>query len=192
MHTMSRRLPATDTSRIDRRTALVAVGTVAVGGGGLLSLAGHAHAEVSMDSFDVADAEFEAEQITPELVVDLRYGYDAGTEAVSAVRFGLVVGGDEIASERLDTSRAVFEGQTGLTGRLTDSSAWDASDFAVEVGETVTRDVSVRVVFEVLDRSDSVLVSDTASDTATVEIAHPQANAWTATVGGTGTIQDAE
>ena len=27
---MSRRLPATDTSRIDRRTALVAVGTVAV------------------------------------------------------------------------------------------------------------------------------------------------------------------
>jgi len=116
MHTMSRRLPATDESRISRRTAVVALGTVAVGSGGLLSLAGHAHAEVTMDDFDVSDASFEAEQVTPELVADLRFGYDAGTEAVSALRFALEVGGDEIASERLDTTKAVYEGETGLTG----------------------------------------------------------------------------
>lgn len=187
------RNPCSPNSRIvSRRRALAGVGTVATAGVGVLAFAPDpARAQVSVDSFAVSNADFEAESVTPVADVMIGYAYDVGSEAVSELRFALTIGGGEVATESLTTQATQLEGETNLSARLTESSAWSASDFAVAVGESVSREVTVGVSFEVAD-SGGVLVSDTAEDTATVTVSHPQQETWTATVGGSGTIRTPE
>jgi hypothetical protein len=178
------------TSRIvTRRRAVAGLGGLATAGVGVLAIAPDpARAQVSVDTFDVTGGEFTAASITPVADVTIGYDYDVGQEAISELRFALTINDTEVATESLTTQATQLSGETELSARVTESEAWSASDFEVAVGESVSHDVTVGVAFEVRD-SGGVLVSDTAEDTATVTVSHPQANTWTATVGGSGVIR---
>jgi len=149
-------------------------------------------ARVSVNSLDVASQTFEQETVTPVVNVQLGYEYDAGQQPVDALRFELSVADSVVASTDLRTSRVALSGDTTLAGRVSDADAWSAQDFTVDIGETVERTVSVGVRMAVLDGDNSVIVEDSVRDDAAITVTHPQENAWTATVGGTGTITDGE
>lgn len=178
-------------SRIVTRRRAVA-GALTTAGIGVVAFAPTpTRAQVSVDSFAVDDGTFTAESVTPVADVTLAYEYDVGSEAVSELRFALTIGGETVASESLTTQATALSGETTLAARLTESSAWADSDFVVGVGESVSHEVTVGVRFEVRD-SGGVLVSDEASDTATVTVSHPQENTWSASVGGSGVIRTPE
>lgn len=175
-----------DTDSVTRRHALAAVGSVAVGGTAL-SVAGSqsARAAVSVEQFSVADATFEAADVTP--LVDARIGYSYRADMVSDLYFGLTVGDDVVAEETLRTSSTELENTTDLSGRVLDSAAFAQSDFAVEPGAETAVDVTVGVRFEVRDSSGAVLASDRGQDTSTVTVVSPK-DATYATIGGEATI----
>lgn len=87
----------------------------------------------------------------------------------------------------------MLDGDTTLSGAITDAEAWASDDFAPEAGASVERDLAVTLSFEVLDSGDRVIVADTASDTATVTVTNPNdAEQLTAAVGGSATIRASE
>jgi len=177
-------------SPVSRRQALVGIGTLAAGGVGLSAVAVEtAGASVSVDSFAVSDAEFTAESVTPVLDVTLVFDYDVGNQPVSSLRFAVSVGDSQIAEKTLNTGMATYEGTETLSGVITDSDAWSASDFSPPVADSVSRQVSVSVLFAVRDSDGAAIASDTASDTATVSVSHPQETEYVASVGGSGAIQ---
>jgi hypothetical protein len=161
-------------------------------GGTLLTVVGEpVSAQVTVDSFDVSPAEFTAEQANPILDVTAAFRYDAGVQPVRALRLALSVGGDVIATDELVTDAATADSTTTLSGRVTDSSAWAAEDFAPAVASSVDRSVTVGLSFEVLADGDDVIVSDSAEDTATLTIHHPQESQYVAEVGGSGQFRTA-
>lgn len=166
--------------------ALAAIGTV-VGGGTALSAGGStgARAAVSVERFAVADATFEAAEVTP--VVDARIGYSYRADTVAELWFGLTVGGDVVAEQSLRTSSTELENTTDVSGRVLDSSAYEQADFAVEPGTEKTVDVTVGIRFEVRASGGEVLASDTGQDTATVRLVSPTDGTY-ATIGGSATI----
>lgn len=183
---------AAEYSPVSRRQAIIGVGTLATAGVGLSTVGtGGARAQVSVESFDVADATFTDDQADPKLAATVAYDYDVGVEPVADLRFELLVGDSVIASDELTTSTTALAGDTTLSGMVTDSDAWSVSDFAPEVASSVSRDLSVTVRFAVLDSSDAVIVEDTASDTATVTVSHPQESKLIASVGGSGEFSNA-
>jgi len=95
-----------------------------------------------------------------------------------------------VASEQLRTDMAEFENSTNLSGRVVESGAWAAADFAVERGETVEHDVTVGVRFAVIDGSE-VVAEDSAEDVSTVVVESPLGDEY-ASVGMTGRIVDGE
>jgi hypothetical protein len=176
---------------VSRRQALAGIGTLATGGVGVAALrAGTSpvRAQVSIDEFSVADATFTAESVDPDVVVTIGYDYDVGMNVVSSLRFELVVGETVVASDDLRTDRATLSGETDLRGSVTDAEAWAAQDFAPEVASSVTQELDVTVRFDVLDDTGESIVGDTATDTATVVVSHPQESRYVATVGGSGTV----
>jgi len=182
-----------DWSPVSRRQALLGIGTVATGGAGVSALLSEsAAAQVSVDSFDVADATFTTDQADPRLGVTLAYDFDAGNDPVAELLFEVRVGGDVIVTDTLSTSVTTHAGTVDLAGSITDSGAWSPDDFAPAVAASVTREVSVGIHFAVLTSSGGVIVETSASDTATVTISHPQESRLVATVGGSGTITNGE
>jgi len=173
-------------SGLTRRRAIGVVATV-VGGGTGLAYAGseRGRAEVSVEEVDVSDATFEAPSVEPVVNATIAYAYrhDSPTELV----FELLVDDSVVAGESLRTNSVELENDTDLSGRVVDSAAWDASDFAVENGERIEREVTVGVRFAVVENSE-VMAEDTATDTATVVVEHP--NDSTATVGLSASITD--
>lgn len=182
--------PSDDSQRIvSRRQALATLGTLAGGSvvaGVTLTSMQRAGASVSVEDFQVSDATFEAQSVTP--IVDATIAYDYTVEQASEIYVELQAGGEQIASETLRTSSAELSNTTELTGNILDSPAFGASDFTVASGETTTIDVDVGVLFEV--RYDgNVVASDTASDTASVEVVSPESGGY-ATVGGSVSFRD--
>jgi hypothetical protein len=162
--------------------------TALAGGGGLAVVATDEAVAVSVESLSVDDAQFQAEQVDP--VVDVTIGWEYAVERAEQVIIELLVGETVVAEESLRTSTAELSNESELSGRVVRSEAWSASDFAVERGETVTRDVTVGVRLAV--RADeSVVAEDTATDTATVEVAYPE-DAASASIGGEGMIRRAD
>lgn len=184
------RVGSIDTDSVTRRRALAAVGSVAIGGTAL-SVAGSqpARAAVSVEQFSVADATFEAAEVTP--VVDARIGYAYRADTVSTLWFGLTVGGEVVGETTLRTSSTELENTTDLSGRVLDSSAYEQADFAVDPGAETTVDVTVGVRFEVRDSSGAVLASDRGQDTSTVQVVSPKGETY-ATIGGEATISPAD
>jgi len=171
---------------VSRRQAIGAVATV-VGGGSAIAIAGaeSARAQVSVDDVNVPDTEFEADAVDPVVDAEIAYAYrhDSTTELV----FELLVGETVIAAESLRTASAELESDTQLSGRIAESDAWTTADFEAPAGETIQRDVTVGVRFAVLD-GETVVVEDTAEDTATVTVANPSDS--TASVGMVAQITD--
>ena len=179
-----------DRSDMSRRHAIAALATV-VGGGTTLALVGSdgARASVSVESFEVADATFEADDVTPVIDADIGYAYRA--DSVTELWIGLLVGEEVVAEETLRTNSEELENTTDLSGRVLDSPAYGQSDFAVDAGETTTVTVDAGVRFEVRNGDGSVLASDEATDSATVEVVSPEGETY-ATIGGSGEIRDAD
>lgn len=176
-------------STLSRRQALAGGATLLTAGGTLVWVGQPASAAVSVEEWTVADATFEAEAVTPVVDATVQWSYDVGERAVAELFVGLSVDGETIASETLDTKRTVLDGDSALSGDVTDSSAWDQSDFEVGVGEAVTRTLTIGVTFEVRDES-GVIVADSDEDSAEVEVSHPQETKLLAEVGGSATITD--
>jgi len=176
-------------SGLTRRHMIVGSATV-VGGGTALAVgaSGRGRATVSVDDVSVSDATFEAESVDPiaEVTVAFAYAYDAPTE----VAIELLVDGTTVASEQLRTSQAEYEGSTELSGRVLDADKWSASDFAVERGEIIERDVTVGVRFTVIDGG-TVVAEDSAEDISTVVVESPLGESY-ARVGLTGEITNGQ
>lgn len=155
-------------SPVSRRQALAGLGTLATGAGvvGVSSLtAEHVRAQVTVENFAVADAEFTATAADPRVVVDVGYDYSVGETVVSAVMLRLSVDGTEVASDELVTDRTTLRGSSEIRGAITDSDEWDSDDFAPAVAESVTREVSVTVDMAILDDADSARWSATPPPT---------------------------
>jgi len=178
-------------SHISRRRVLAAAGTVGAGSLTLMTMP-KTTAAVSVDELEIPDREFSAESVTPEIALTLAYDYDVGTTPVSDLGFTLAVDGTIVAEDILSTERSVFSGTTDLSGLVTDSEAWAASDFAPEVTESVSRELSIAVTFDVLDRDQEAIATATASETATVSVSHPTERVLVASVGGDGEIRRPE
>ena len=176
------------TKHARRRRALAARGTVG-GGGTTLALVGSdgARAEVSVESFDVDDATFEAREVTP--VIDAEIGYAYRADHVAELWIALLVGETIVAEETLRTGNDELENSTTLSGRVLDSPAHTGTDFEVDAGETVSVTVDAGVRFEVRDSAGEVLASDDATDSSTVEVVSPDDETH-ATIGGVATIDD--
>jgi len=170
---------------------LAGSGVGLVGVGGLVWASDPTHARVSVDALSIPDTSFESESVVPVVDLTLRYDYDAGSEPVSELVFVVEIGGDRVAETDLRTDRTTLSGETNVTARVTDSNSWDASDFAPSVNESVERNVTVTVRFEVRDSDGTPLVSDTTSDDATITVTHPQDSTLVAEVGGEGTVRTA-
>lgn len=177
---------------INRRRLLGAGAALAAGGGGIAFGAAGTRAAVSIEGFDVPDASFEREALDPVLDVTATYEYDAAMRPVSELWFGVAVGGTEIASDELITDAGVLDGETTLSGAIVDSDAWTAADFDPDRGETLDRTLDVTLRFEVRESDGTVIVSDDASDSATVTVTHPEDERATATIGGSATIRAAD
>lgn len=176
---------------VSRRQALTGIGTLATGGVAVATLragTGPVRAQVSIDDFEMADATFTAESVDPDVTVTLGYDYDVANSVVSALRFELVVGETVVASDDLRTDRTTLSGETELRGSVTDAEAWAAQDFSPDVAASVEREMDVTVRFDVLDDASESIVGDTAADTVSVVVSHPQESQYVATVGGSGTV----
>ena len=175
-------------SGLSRRRVLLGTASVAVGATALQLVAGqNARANVSVEDVSIDDATFEAEAVDPVLDVTVAYAYAA--DSVSELHIELLVDGDAVASESLRTGSEELENDTDLSGRVVDADKWSASDFEVESGESITREIDVAVEFSVVD-VDRVVAADSASDTAEILVEHP--NDDHATVGMVGEIVDGE
>jgi len=179
-------------SYLTRRRALAGGAALLTAGGTVVAVGDTASAAVTVSELSIADREFVSERVDPVLDVTAAFNYDAGTQPVQDLRFVLSVGGEEIASDELTTDRTTFTGDTTLSGRVTDSSAWSVSDFEPAVASSVSRSVTVGVTFEVLDGEGNVIVSDSAEDSGTVTVSHPQETQYVAEVGGSGSFRTAE
>ena len=178
------------TKHASRRRALAAMGTV-VGGGTTLALVGidGARAEVSVESFEVEDATFEASDVTP--VIDATIGYEYRADHVAELWIALLVGEEVVAEETLRTGSDELENTTDLSGRVLDSPQYSADDFDVDDGETTSVTVDAGVRFEVRDADGDVVASDESRDESTVEVVSP-ADGTHATIGGVADVVDEE
>jgi hypothetical protein len=176
---------------LSRRRTLGA-GAILFASGGMVALTPDpVSASVSVDSLTVPDHSFTSESIVPVCGVVAAYEYNAADRPIKHLALTLAIDGDTVAREELVTDRQALSGETQLSGRITDSEAWSATDFAPEVGATVERTLSVGLTLEVVDTNDSVVVSDSAEDQTTVTVSHPQKTEYVARVGGEGTIRTA-
>ena len=190
---------ADDDSRYDRvaqtlsrRQALAGGATLLTAGGTLVWVGEPASAAVDIEGFTAENQSWQREQVSPVVNATIRWQYDAGNSVVTALRLRLSVGDTVVAEERLSTDRTVLDGQTDLSGRVTDSDSWATSDFDPDVASSVSREVAVTVEMAVLGQDDSVIVADSATDTAALTVEHPQQSQYTATVGGTATFEAAD
>ena len=176
-------------SALSRRKALAGGATLLTAGGTLVWVGDPVSAQVSVESFSVADAQFESDSVYPVVDVDVAFRYDVANEPIDHLHVGLAIGDTEVVSETLVTSESAYEGTTTLSGRVADSAAWSLQDFAPAAGESVEQTVDVTLTFAVRESDDSVIVEDSATDSATVAVTNPGAAA-SAVVGGEGVIRD--
>jgi hypothetical protein len=175
--------------RLSRRRAIAAVGTVVGGGAVLAAGSGDARASVSVESFDVADATFEAAEVTP--VIDAEIGYAYRAASVAELWLGLLVGETVVAEQSLRTGSEELENTAELSGRVTDADGYSAADFTVESGSETTVTVNAGVRFEVRDADGAVVASDEARDESDVRLVSPEGETH-ATIGGSAEIVDEE
>jgi hypothetical protein len=175
---------------ISRRRVLGGLGTAVATGGAAYHLSQPARAAVSIDSWTVPDASFEADAITPVVNATIAFEYDVGASDVTAVALELLVDGHTVAADELVTDATSASSQTSLSGSVLDSEAWTAADFDPAIGETVSPEVTVAVRLAILAPDDSEIVTDSAESTSAVVVAHPQQTEYVASVGGEATISD--
>jgi len=176
---------------LTRRKAIAGGATLLATGGTVIALGDNARAQVALDALEIPDATLTGETVTPVADVEVRYSYDVGEVAVSALRFALTIGGDVIASSELVTDRTTYEGTTDLAGPVTDSTAWTSDDFAPAVASSVERTLSVGLSLTVVEPNGGELASATASEDVSVVVEHPRDSKVTARVGGQGVIRTA-
>ena len=188
--TMSKKATAIPDVTISRRQSLLLGGSILLGSGSLYALTHIPTASaLSVDSFDVTNNSFESETISPKVVVDLAYSFQT-SEVPEEVRLKLQVGNETVEQTYLNPDQNQVDDTIRLSGLVTDSSAWASSDFTVEPGETVTRELNVTILLDVVVNGE-VVTSDTKTDTATIELSHPDQITVTSSIGGTGEIQTA-
>jgi len=188
--TMSKKATAMPDVSISRRQSLLLGGSILAGGGSLFALTHIPTASaLSVDSFDVTNNSFESETISPKVVVDLAYSFQT-SEVPEEVRLKLQVGNETVEQTYLNPDQSQVNDTIRLTGLVTDSSAWASSDFTVEPGETVTRQLNVAILLDVVVNGE-VVTSDTKTDTTTIELSHPDQITVTSSIGGSGEIQAA-
>lgn len=172
---------------LTKRKFLTSTGAVLVGGTGLaIGMVERSSAAVSLDTWDVQDATFQAESVTPQVSATVAYEYDAA--GVSEVWLALTVDGDVVDETGAMVATDAGTGEKSLSGGVLDSPAFEQADFEVSPGGTNSVSVPIGAQFEVRASDGAVVASDTAEQTATVELVHPEDGV--ATVGGNVTISD--
>jgi len=177
-------------SPITRRRALAAGATLLTAGGTLVWVGEPASAQVSVESFSVADASFESESIDPVVDVTAAYRYDVAERPVDHLWFGVAIDGDTVAEETLVTETSTLENTTQLSARVADASGWSLTDFAPDAGGSVEHEVAIALSFAVRERDDSTIAQASAQDSATIAVTNPNSGNPTAALGGEGVIRD--
>ena len=176
------------TKRLTRRRLLAGVGAAGASTAAVSVLASDsAAAEVTLGDLEASATTFEAASVEPILDVDVDYEYSVSE--VERTRVELLVGGDVIASEAQMTAIVEGSGTTTLSGRVTDSSAWDAADFDAPTNGSVTRELAVEVRFAVLVGGD-VTAADTVQAIQPITVDNSGAEPEVS-VGGTVTVRTA-
>jgi len=176
-------------STLSRRQAIAGGAALLTAGGTLVVVGEPASAQISVEELSIADKTFTSESVRPVLDVTAKYDYDAGLAPVESIRLALSVGGDEIDSLTLATSRTTLSGEETLAAPITDSNSWAVDDFEPAVGKSVSHEVSATLSFSVRDGDGNDIVSDSATDSAVVRVKHPRENTYTASVGGEGVFR---
>jgi len=187
---MSKKATAIPDVSFSRRQSLLLGGSILFGSGSLYELTHIPTASaLSVDFFDVTNNSFESETINPKVVVDLAYSFQT-SEVPEEVRLKLQVGNETVEQTYLNPDQNQVDETIRISGLVTDSSAWASSDFTVEPGETITRELNITILLDVVVNGE-VVTSDTKTDTATVELSHPDQITVTSSIGGSGEIQSA-
>jgi len=172
--------------RINRRRVVAGAGALAIGTVGLVGLGSEpVAAEVSVESLNVKDADFEGQQVDPVLDVQIAYEFDV--VGASNVYLALKVGDTTISDMDVTTRSDQLEQTTDLSGRVVTSDQWATSDFAPPAGESVSRSLDVTLKL-VVSTDDGEEVTATAEDTATIDVTNPATGM--ARIGGVGSFSD--
>lgn len=190
---MSKQHDYAEWSPVSRRQALIGVGSLAAGTA-TYSVVGSdgARAEVTLGNLEAQDGELTSEAADPVVEATILYSYDVGSAPIQSLWIGLTVGGDVVAKRELSTTTSVLENDVELSGRVTDSDAWDSDDFEPAVADSLTHEIEVGVLFEAREGDDSVIVAADATDTAELVVSHPQESEFFADIGGTATFADGD
>jgi hypothetical protein len=123
-------------------------------------------------------------------VLDATIGWEYQYTGAQELRIELLVGETVVASEQRQTNGDSGSGETTLSGRVVDADAWALSDFDVQQGERIEREVQVGVRLAVM--VNGVVAKEASADkTAVVAVEWPKGQAY-ATVGGEITFRNAE
>jgi hypothetical protein len=176
---------------VSRRQLLASGGTV-LSAGGLIAVMGSrdARAQVNTTQLDIPDATHEGKDgSVTDLLLQVSGTYQYAAETVDAVELRLEVASPSetdhqaIASSSPSADRNRGNGEYSLSGSLLDHDELTADMFSADAGETVEKQLPVRVVLDV--RADgSTVVSNLSSTTATVTVTNTSVEANAAVSGG--------
>ena len=169
--------------QLNRRQTLAGLGSAIAASGGLaVVMADDVAATVSIDEFAAEDGTLDSSaDVTLNAALAYEYAVDGDVDSMA---FELRVDEHTIASDELATSAQEVANSHDMAGALTDSPAFDDSEFAVD--EETTFELDVSVWFGVLNSSGDVLAEAMASDSSTLVI-EPGASAR---IGGVVTVTD--
>jgi len=164
------------TQNVVSKRKLIATGaTLAVGGGTIATLASRrTRAAVSLsindDSYEGTDGS------VSEVSLSVDGAYEYSSPGATTLRWTLdVAPAGQTDWATIDQLQSDASGETGagsysVSGSILDHPSMDSSTFSADAGETNTTDIEARVTFEVVASDGSVVVSETASGTGSVEV----------------------
>jgi len=163
---------------VSRRQILVSTGAFLTGAG-VVAAAGSqpASGQVSTTELTIPDASYEGEDgSVSEVSLSVDGAYEYSSPDATTLRWTLdVAPAGQTDWATIDQLQSDASGETGagsysVSGSILDHPSMDSSTFSADAGETNTTDIEARVTFEVVASDGSVVVSETASGTGSVEV----------------------
>jgi hypothetical protein len=143
---------------------------------------GSSHASLSMGQLNISGASKTVNDGTIKTVKvdvsgDWSYKLPAGKSPHRWKTTLLITNGDDEAKIDTASDSANYlsnNGDYSISGKLTDTDIYSASDFDTPEGKVKTVTVGFLLLFEVVTTDGKVLARSTLEDTAEVEITHPE------------------
>lgn len=175
---------------VSKRQLLVSTGTFVAGGGIVAAMGSQpSKAAVQASELDIPPASHSGDDgSVSSLDLQVSGNYEFATDAADTLvlTLGVAPEGTEnyAAIDKVDepVSAASGAGQYSLAGSTLDHAALDAATFSADAGETVTKELPVRVTMDVQQGGETV-VSALASTVATVEVTNSSVDASAALTG---------